>query len=207
MKLTTALIGALVIIILGIGVTLYNFGCPRDIPQPETVVMHDTLTLERYNLRIDTLQNNILKKIFQNQEVPVYIYQEKIKEIEKYRDYDLILGMEKKGTTLRLFALNQNDSLIKEEIFENVFSNFTAWSANDKIIVKSNKFHWSGVNLGYEHSRPINDLQNINNTVGNKVDIMKGVTYIERYNISVGTEYDIETKDIKLKLKTSVKLF
>jgi len=204
--LTKCLISGLAGVLLAVIVGVTNFDCGGKTRLPETVTIHDTTTLERYNLRIDTMQNNVIRNIISHQSEPTIIYQEKIswKEIEKFKDYDLMLGFEKKNNTLRVFAVNQNDSLIKEEVFNNVFDNFEAWSANDRIVVKSNKFSWNGLNLGVEHSRPVTDLKT---SFQNKIDLTTGLKYKDRYSFDAGAEYNVEQKDIKLKAKITVRLF
>jgi len=199
--LISFLLGCIAILFL----SLPDFDCGEK-RNSETIFVHDTTTLERYESRIDTIHNNIIKNLISKESEPTIIYQEKIsyRDIEKFKDYDLSLGFEKKGTTLRIWAVNINDSLIKEQVFEEVFGNFTAYSSTDRIIVKSEKYKWKGVNIGFQHERPISDLKNRFN---NKVDITTGLSYKEKYSLDIGGEYDLNQKDLKLKVKAGVRLF
>jgi len=184
-----------------------GINCDSDTPhQSETLVKADSNTFERYEQRIDTIQNTIIKTLWEKQNDPEVIIQEKItyRDVEKFRDYDLSLGFKKSGTTLTIYAVNLNDSIVKEVTYEDVFSNFEAWSANDKVIVKSQKFSWNGINVGFEHNRPVTDLKN---SYQNKIDLTTGLKYKDKYSLDAGAEYNIEEKDIKLKAKVTVKLF
>lgn len=192
-----------ILLVLALAGTIFYFNTCNPLPKPETIIIHDTTTFERYNERIDTVSNNIIKRIFSEQSEPTVIYKEKIKEIDRFKNYPLGLGYEKKGTTLRIFAINLSDSTITEQIFENVYNNFSAYSANDRIVVKSNKFEWTGITAGYEHKRNINDLKG---NYEHNVNLMTGIKFKDRYQFSVGTEYDFNNKDIKLKGEIKVKL-
>lgn len=210
MNLKSLLIGLAVVAVIGVIATIYNFGCPNEPRYPNTVVTHDTLVLERYNLKIDTLQNNILKNVVSKEVQPSIIYQEKItyRDIEKFKDYDLTLGFEKKGNTLRIFAVNMNDSLIKEQVFEDVYSNFSAWSANDKIVVKSNKFSFTGVKIYGETYLPVQNIvqKDFYKQANYRLGVEAGVDYKNKVELNLGIEKDFTTKDFQIKLKTSYKL-
>lgn len=202
MKLQTFIIIFLILIIAG--VIFYFKACTEQERISETQIIHDTTTITRYETQYKTnTEIKWLEKIVKVQSEPKVIYQQKIDSvfIEKTKSYDLILGIEKKGTNLRVFAMNQNSMLLKEQLFENVYDNFTAYSTTDKVIVKSNLFYFNGIKIGYEHKRPIRDLK----TYSHSIDVMTGVSFIDKLSLDAGAEYD--SKDINLKAKLTWRLF
>lgn len=168
------------------------------------LTVHDTTVLERYQQRIDTVTTTLQKIAFQESE-PSIVFVDKVRTefIERTKDQDLMLGFEKRGSNLRIFAVNQNDSLLKEALYENVYNDFSAYSADKRIHVESRKWYFNGVNLSYTQERPINNLK----TFEHSVEVMTGINYKNMYYLDAGAEYNLTNKDIKLKLKGTVRVY
>jgi ATP-dependent RNA circularization protein (DNA/RNA ligase family) len=110
---------------------------------PGTVIIHDTTTVIRYNneIRRDTVIK-WYERIVTKQSDPVIIYKQKVDSVflERIRYQDVMLKLEKRGKNLKIFAVNEKDSTLKEYFFDDVYSNFTATSAVGNIFVKSNRY-------------------------------------------------------------------
>ena len=203
MNTLTKIIITILIITAGVFAYLYYTSYPNP---NDTLIIHDTTTITRYETQ---LQKDTVTKWYERitikESKPTVIYQQKIDTVflEKVKSYDLILGIYKKGTNLRVFALNKDKMLLKEELFEDVYNNFTAFSAEDKVVVKSQRFYWNGLEAGYEHKRPVNDLK----TYVHSIDLMTGINYIDRLSLDAGTEFDLTNKEFNLKAKLTVRIF
>lgn len=201
------LISFLAGILVTLAFSFSDFNCSDS--QTPIKTQHDTLVLERYTQRIDTINNNIIKNLWSHQSEPEIVYQEKItyRDIEKFMTYDLSLGFEKSGSTLRIWAVNMNDSLIKEQIFEDVYNNFTAWSGTDRITVKSNRFRLSA-NVYVDSRLAVNKInKEFYNDLNYTAGIEGVISYKEKIDLKLGAEYNFRNKDTQLKLGIGYKIY
>lgn len=133
----------LMLTILAIIFIVKLFLAPKQVVTPGTVIIHDTTTIVRYDTEVQ--RDTIIKwyeKIIKVEREPEKIYIQKIDSVflEKIKYHDLMLKVDKKGNTLKIFAVNEKDSTLKEYFFHGIYNNFTATSATGKIFVTKNKF-------------------------------------------------------------------
>jgi hypothetical protein len=123
-----------------------------------TIIKRDTFVVTRYETEL--VKDTVIKwheKIIKTKSEPEIIYVQKIDSVffEKIRYKDLMLKVDKYKNNLKIFAVNENDSLIKEYFFPNVYNNFTAVSATGNIVVKTSDFEWSGLNTSLSFQRQL----------------------------------------------------
>jgi uncharacterized protein YpmB len=195
----------ILLILTIVGITFYFTTCNPQ-PQNDTVYIHDTTVQTRYEIQLqkDTV-TKWYEKVYIKEVKPDTIRYQRVDSvfIESQKDKDLILGFDKKGTDLRIWALNMNKQLLKEQLFTGVYNTFSAYSANDKVVVKTEVWEWNRVKLGYEHKRNVNDLK----TFEHSVDVLTGVSFKERISLDAGLEYHLQEKDLKLKGKLTLTIF
>lgn len=201
-KLTWILIA---IILILIAVLVFWKGCDKEQEPGQTVYVHDTTVQVRYERSVDTVKIPFYKKIYLKEVKADTIKYQTVDTvfIEQQKDKDLILGFEKTGTDLKIWALNINGRLLKEQMFTNVYGNFSAYSATNSVVVKSSLWYWNGINASYTHVRPVSDLK----LYRHNVDLTTGVNFINRYSLDAGMEYDIGNKELGLKGRVSARLF
>lgn len=198
---------AIVIIVLTVLlVTKFNScGKLQDYIGGETIVVNDTVTVTRYEerLRVDTTIKFIDRVVWK--EVPAKIViQQKIDSvfIERIKSFDFMLGLEKKNTRLRVFAVNLQDSLIKERYFENVGNDFTVYSKARGVFVKSKRFYWEGLQLQGSYS--FKNLKYDGGTV--PVGLRTGINYMGRAGLEVSSEYNFMLKEFETKITVKINL-
>lgn len=194
----------IVLVLSILGIIFYFITC-NPVPTNETVYIHDTTIQTRY--AIETEKDTVVKwyeRITIKEVKADTVRYQKVDSvfIAEQDSKDLMLGIEKKGTDLRVFALNKKKQLLKEELFTGVYNNFTAYSAEDKIVIKTNVWYWNGVNFAYEQKRNVRDIKTIENTI----DLTSGVNFKEKIYLDAGAEYDIKNREIRLKAKLNMRL-
>ncbi len=116
-----------------------------------TKIVTDTNTEARYSERSkkDTIIRLIEKPVYYESK-PSVIYQQHIdsNSINAKNKLDVMLGVERfRNGRLKVYAMNRDSMLLKEEWFDNVGSEFTAYSGTNKVVVKSARFHWTGLKV------------------------------------------------------------
>jgi len=200
--------GAIVIgLLLFILITRFDAcGKLTDFIPGENVTVHEGGVITRYEdkLRIDTVVK-WHEKIVYKQSKPVIIYEQKIDSvfIEKIKTYDFMLGLEKKNSRLRVFAVNLQDSVIKETYFNDIGNNFSVYSKPRGVFVKSARFNWEGIDLRASYS--FDNLKYDNGTF--PLGIETEVKYLNRYALNLSSVYDFNKKILQTNLTAKIKLF
>jgi len=195
---------AFCVIALVIGIAIANIFNSCKKPQG-TITVHDTTVITRYEKEL--VRDTVIKwyeKIVWRNVLPEIIYQQKIDSVfvETIKYKDLMLKIEKKGNSLKIFAVNINDSLIKEYNFADVGQDFIATSTTGNIFVKSKKFYFYGIEPFANYS-----LDNIKDWKGGNFNI--GIrTGIEGFNFALKPyiNYNTQYKDLRAGLELSYKL-
>lgn len=177
---------------------------------PATIIIHDTTTVVRYEteLKRDTVIKWYERIITVHRE-PEKIYVQKVDSVflENLKYKDMMLKIDKKGSTLKIFAVNENDSTLKEYYFENVFSNFTATSAHNNIFVKTNLFKWTGINLSADAFIPVNNtsLKTLP-PLRWRTRISSGISFKDRLSLSGFSEYSFMDNKTNIGLELNYKI-
>jgi len=139
---------------------------------------------------------------------PETVYFTKIDTVlrELIRSWDVMLSVKKIGRSLYIYAYNENDSLLKQYVYENVGNNFIATSATDRIVIKSQRWYWNGVNPYVQYSQPVNKDFKKFNASNFKPGITTGFNYNDRLHFDIGAGYELHRKEVVLDAKVSFKL-
>lgn len=152
------------------------------------IYIHDTNTVIKYEKELskDTVIKWYEKIIYRKSEPDIVYYNRldtlKIKEIQ-YKD--LMLKVNKENNRLRIYAVNENDSLIKELIFDNVGNNFVASSVVNNIIVKTQKIYFNKIEPYFQFKYNIKDYNKIYD-----FGVKSGINYMNKIYISPFIEYN-----------------
>lgn len=171
---------------------------------PAVTVIHDTNVVIRYQteLKHDTIVRWYEKVVYKESE-PVVIYQQKIDSVflEKIKFQDVMLKVEKNKKQLHIYAINENDSLIKEIFYEDVGNDFTATSnSNGGIFVKSKRFYFNGIEPFVQYEYNLNQKQQ-----GYNFGIKTGVNYNDFIFLKPYISYN-KDKDFNTGIELSLKL-
>lgn len=198
-------------IIFVIGIAFYLTTCnPQS--QNETVYIHDTTVKTRYELAVkyDTIVKWYERVTIKEVKADTVRYQKVDSVFIAQQDgKDLMLGIEKKGTDLRVFALNKRKQLLKEELFTGVYRDFTAYSVEDKIVVKTNVWSYTGIRIYGEAYLPVqktfrkDGLKNIHYKFG----LETGFSFKEVIELNAGIEHDFKTQENQFKINLKTKLY
>lgn len=173
------------------------------IPYPETLIVHDTTTLIRYQteLKRDTIVK-WYEKIVYKEAKPEIIYQQKVDTLflQSIKFKDVMLKVNKTNNKLIIYAVNENDSVIKEFIFDDIGNNFVASSEINNVFVKSQKFYWLGIepymNINASFSNPINE--NYFN-----LGLRSGIDFKNKYFLKPFINYNTKEK-FRFGIETSI---
>lgn len=142
-------------IIVGVLIAILLFLNPflRRKFEKQTYYIRDTSlnVTARRELKNDTVIK-VYERIIYRRAKPEVVYVDRVDSsfAEKLYQMDLMMRLEKKRNTLKVTALNQRDSTIKEFRFNNVLNNFVVTSMKGDIFVKSSNIVWEGVEAGVE---------------------------------------------------------
>ncbi len=146
-------------LVVGIGELLKLTGCAEkrsDRDPAQSVRSDSVLTIYNEKTRTDTVVRWYEKPFISNPKVEV-VYVQKVDTvyIEKWKNYDLFLSVEKVGNTLLINAVNINGQIIKSRTYNDVGQNFTATAQDSNIFIKSQRFYWEGLRFtaGYNFGR------------------------------------------------------
>jgi hypothetical protein len=202
-KLTIIIIAVIGIVVGIVATSLFFKSCGKDPAISETIYVHDTTVVTRYltELKTDTVIKWYERIIYKNVH-PDVVYEQKVDSIfiERIRYKDVMLKVEKSGNKVRIYAVNQKDSLLKEYIFSSVGNDFTATATDNNIFLKTKKFYWSGLITELKATSKINKLAEYRDyeyTAG----IKTGVSYYDKLYLLGGIEYPMKLQEPLLKLE------
>ena len=205
-----------IVLITGYYVVRLIFAVHDSSVSPATIIIHDTTTITRYESELK--RDTVIKwyeKIIRVEREPEKIYIQKIDSVflEKIKYFDVMLKVDKKGNTLKIFAVNEKDSTLKEYYFNGIYNNFTATSATGKIFVKTNKFEWSGINLQLECNAPLSFLRKQKSSDFWQPDLFRyyvslstGITYKNTLTLNALAHYDPIIKQPFIGLQLNYKI-
>ncbi len=161
----------------------------------QNMLIRDTNLKMRYEY--ETNRDTIIKwyeKIIYKSTKPEVVYYQKTDTvfIEKIKELDLILNIEKQNRKLKIKAVNQKGYTIKEYVFDDVNSNFTAISQKENIFVKSKKFSWNRINSVFNLQWPLLSSKKLAYNFG----IETGINYKNKIDLNAGLLYSPEKKDL-----------
>jgi len=169
--------------------------------------VHDTTIVERYHTEVK--QDTVIKwfeKLTSKEIKPEVVYFDRVDSVFvlKVQDLDVMLSVTKQGDKLHIYALNQNGKILKQYVYDNVGSDFTATSQNNNIFVKSKLWYWSGLKFNFETYAPLTEIGSEYNF---RLSAETGISYKNKLDLNLGIERDFNTGVNSLKLKTSYKIF
>lgn len=183
-------------------------GCNRpDVPiTPLTVVnpaLQGTFTQVQHT---DTVKIPFIKTVYIKEVQPEYIQVVKVDSATRLiiKNWDVMTKVDKQGRILKIYTYNENDSLLKYSEYE-VANDFTATSANHRIVVRYQRF-------GYES--PFFTAEYVNNAAWNNqrayLGFETGVNYDERLFLNLNPKYNVLGKgsfieNLDFSLKASLK--
>lgn len=186
-----------------IGVSL-SYIFRKQLPFNNTVIIHDTTVIDRFHTEIkkDTVIKWYEKIVYKNV-LPNVIYETKIDSvfIETIKYKDVMLKVEKSGYSIKIFAVNVKDSLIKEYNFAGVGQDWTATSTTGNVFLKAKRLNWNGVTPYFLYGYGLQD-----NKQGFVLGIETGFTFT-RLNINGYIDYNNKHNDLMTGLKLSYNLF
>lgn len=202
-------IGAAVIVLIFLIFLLYKNKTQQPV-EPETRIIYDTSVVYKYNevVKYDTVVKWYQKLIYK--EVPantVYVQKIDTAFIEKVKYEDVMLSVNKKGKDLTIYALNQAGMLLKEYHYK-IGDDFTATSARDKLVIKTKKFYWSGIDITAEGNIEPGEMINkqFYKNINYRLGVESGISYYNDVSLKLGFERDFERGVNLIKLKTTIKL-
>lgn len=160
-------------------------------PVPQAIQRGDVKSNYEESYKKDT-EIKFVDRIVYKQLPPKVIYEQKVDTvfIEKQKDKDLILQIEKDGTALKATTVNINGQKIKEYHFKDVSNDFKLTSQDSSLYLKSLMWEWEGISLGggYQYSSYDSTLKtfNANNLY---LTALARLRLLNKYNFSVGTKY------------------
>jgi len=132
--------------VLVFGPGLIMKSCSSVVDVPLRVASQSVVSSLEEKVRVDTVVK-FLERVKYKEVKPEVIYEQKVDTtfIEKYKDHDVMLQVEKKGNKLSIYALNEKNEVVKKMEYEDVGNNFTATSQPGKVFVKSQIWYWTGL--------------------------------------------------------------
>lgn len=116
---------------------------------------------------------------------------------------EVILSTESKDDLLKVISFNLNDSIFKEYIIPEIYSDFRITSIGSNLSFKTKKFQFNGINLytGLEYNFK-NTKEKMNYIFG----IETGIKYKKNYEISFDVQYNKGLDNIYGAIKFKYKL-
>ena len=187
------------------GTSYYFNSCKK----PETIYQVDTLTVERYHTEVkrDTVVKWYERLIYKEVK-PETIYVEKVDSvfIKQTLYKDLMLKLSKKGNTVKVFAVNLNDSLLKEYTFADVGENFSATSTTGNIFLKSQKFGFNGCSLFANYNLETNKLSEWKKG-DYEMGVETGINYLNKFYLNPRVFLGSLNKNVNLGIELKYKVF
>lgn len=186
-------------------------GCGCSQPEVTELVPVIPSNALKTNLEAETKRDTVVKwyeKIIYKESKPKVIYEQIVSDPiyrEKIKAMDVMLKVNKVRNKLNIYAYNHNDSLLKEYVYEDVGSDFTATSRGGSIFVKSKKWYWQGINAVAGYRWQIADLKEWKN--GNIfAGLRTGIDYMDKAGLNVGGYWDFKGKKVFLQTELNLKI-
>lgn len=184
-------------------------GCDKQELKVQQIV-YDTSVVTRYETKIK--RDTVIKwyeKIIYKEVKPNTVFVQKVDTqfIEKTKSMDVMLNVNKKGRDLTIYALNQYGQLLKEYHYT-VGDDFTASSATNKLVVKTKKFYWTGLEASTEAYIKPGELihKDFYTKFNYRASVESGISYYDYLSLKLGIERDFGTGENLVKLKTQFKI-
>ena len=128
MKLKYILIGVGMILLstaIVFGPGLIMKSCNSVVDAPLKVASESVVSSLEEKVRVDTVVK-FLERVKYKEVKPEVIYEQRVDTafIERYKDHDVMLQVEKKGNKLSIYALNEKNEVVKKMEYEDVGNNF-----------------------------------------------------------------------------------
>lgn len=196
----------LIIFVLAIlSVVLVYFLLIKDNDESYTAYIADTNIVSKYNIEIkrDTVYK-IIDRIVAKKEKPEKIFIQKIDTIfiDKIKNYDLPLRIEKSNSQLKIQSVNINDSLLKEYVYKDVTKDFILTSVKNNLQLKTQNFYFYKPEIG------VNYQYNINNKKSNySLSLESGIAFRERITLNAVSIYKSDPKEFKFGFSLKFKIY
>jgi len=195
----------IIFVLVILSIVMVYFLLIKDNNKSYTAYIADTNIISKYNNEIkrDTVYK-IIDRIVTKKEKPEKIYIQKIDTlfIEKIKNYDLPLRIEKSNSQLKIQSVNINDSLLKEYIYKDVTKDFILTSVKNNLQLKTQNFYFYKPEIG------INYQYNLNNKKSNySLSIESGISYRERITLNAVSIYKSEPKEFEFGFSLKFKIY
>jgi|GEM_PF-3673613 len=174
---------------------------------PTIIYQHDTTIVERFNTEVKC--DTVIKwydRIQWKESKPDVVYFDRADSvfIDKVQDLDVMLSVKKQDDELHIFALNQNNKVLKQYLYKYVGNDFIATSQHGNVFVKSKNWYFTGFKFNAEYNLP---FQNINKDFykqkNYRLSFESGISFRNQFDMNLGLERDFNTGDNSIKLKLS----
>lgn len=197
-------IGAILFVVL-IGIIWFFFLRKNTSEYPETMIIPDSLVQMRYEkaLEHDTIIK-LYERILTKKTEPEIIYIKTIDTlfVEKIKDYDVMLQVKKSGDQLIIRAVNITGKILKEIIYEDIGDNFIATSATNKVVVKSQRFYFTGIEPYIRYGMPMTEQWKKGKI---ETGIRAGISFMNKFDFKGFGEWNWDDKSGKFGLEVSYK--
>lgn len=188
----------------------FDWFIDKTVAERTAMIIPDTKVVERIKTvqQRDTIIKWYEKPLYKEVKPTVIFVQSDSTIREELKDKDLIINLEKDGDKIRMFAHNDNDSTVKEYVFDGVGRDFSATAMTGNIMIKSQRFYWEGLNLSVDVGLKLSDLNNFKtiNFYDKNIYLTTGWNYNERLGLEVGGKYNFNTNNYSLYTKLNFKL-
>lgn len=195
----------IIFVLVILSVVLVYFLLIKDNDESYTAYIADTNIVSKYNNEIkrDTVYK-IIDRIVAKKEKPEKIYIQKIDTIfiDKIKNYDLPLRIEKSNSQLKIQSININDSLLKEYVYKDVTKDFILTSVKNNLQLKTQNFYFYKPEIG------VNYQYNINNKKSNySLSLESGIAFRDRITLNAVSIYKSEPKEFEFGFSLKFKIY
>jgi len=194
MNLTTTLQSVskyLFIIICSMAIGYFLRGASGCKKSPEAVTaINDSTTQKRSEYASADTSMGFIEPLYKTHLKPTAVYQQKAKgnydSLTKRKD--LVTSVKATKSEISFFTYNQNDSLIKQEVFENHGRGFTAVATENGMYVKQDKFFLRTLMLAGDFKFTGNKTDW--NSIGKSIGLKTRLEYEDKFEIELGVKHD-----------------
>lgn len=195
----------IIIVLVILSVVLVYFLLIKDNNESYTAYIADTNIVSKYNIEIkrDTVYK-IIDRIVAKKEKPEKIYIQKIDTIfiDKIKNYDLPLRIEKSNSQLKIQSININDSLLKEYIYKDVTKDFILTSVKNNLQLKTQNFYFYKPEIGINYQYNLRDKKN-----NYSLTLESGISFRERITLNAVSIYKSEPKEFEFGFSLKFKIY
>lgn len=153
---------------------------------PIRVASQSVVSSLETKLQIDTVVKFIER--IKYKEVPAQIiYEQKVDsvQIEKYRDHDLAIEVDKDGDMLTIYVVNEAGQTMKKKVYHNIGNDFTATSVANGTFVKSKLWYWEGLRFRASYNFGNVDSLDYNWSPDKlQLGVRTGISYMDKLSLS-----------------------